>query len=625
MGDSGTDGELTYWEGRYGGFSSSSSGYGGGGGYGSAYGGPPAIAFIPTYAETDKALAWCRLVLAGAFIPLGTFALAVMFRWRYVLDIRARSVNLVLLSGASIVTSYLVAVNEALMILWGPEYSLDWLWPSLLLFFITPTVFVSYVFRALRLAVVFHPKAKRHLRWLIPERNHVVFLLVMGVGFLAIPIRQHYTLQPWEVIPKQVDILATVSLIFAASLACIYPFIRRVDDLFNISKELVIVTALLLILSVGLKCVQWFDNRMLDRWIGRNWNFIISAAVFGVSVVDPLRRLARDPMAITKRNGSERLFLARRSGRSTAHTLSSAASDCEDPGGGEVLGSGATFRALACLASGSLEDGEGYLDGSRLSAVTPAVAAAASVAALSSSSALARPPGADDLSPSPEPGEPEAGNWVYQGISFSSQPNGCCGGGGGGGGGGDRGYARRSRVRDTIESWNFERLSRTPMLAAAFDSFSRKALCHESVLFLSEVSRYESGDFSEPSGLEGPSQYEAFCRITDLFVRPGSREEVNISGEDRRRILDWTHKGEARFAMQAEAERRMIFRRAYQEVKSMLEDNLLRRFLQTEEFRAARAQRNNITTMVSTPNGLFGVVRRVERLEYIVTGVEPML
>lgn len=40
--------------------------------------------------------------------------------------------------------------------------------------------------------------------------------------------------------------------------------------------------------------------------------------------------------------------------------------------------------------------------------------------------------------------------------------------------------------------------------------------------------RYESGDFSEPAGLEGPSQYEAFTRITDLFVRPGSREEVNI-------------------------------------------------------------------------------------------------
>lgn len=37
--------------------------------------------------------------------------------------------------------------------------------------------------------------------------------------------------------------------------------------------------------------------------------------------------------------------------------------------------------------------------------------------------------------------------------------------------------------------WNFERLASTPLLAAAFEEFSRKALCHESVLFLSAVCR----------------------------------------------------------------------------------------------------------------------------------------
>lgn len=41
------------------------------------------------------------------------------------------------------------------------------------------------------------------------------------------------------------------------------------------------------------------------------------------------------------------------------------------------------------------------------------------------------------------------------------------------------------------EMWDFERLASTPLLASAFEDFSRKALCHESVLFLSEVSRYD--------------------------------------------------------------------------------------------------------------------------------------
>lgn len=43
--------------------------------------------------------------------------------------------------------------------------------------------------------------------------------------------------------------------------------------------------------------------------------------------------------------------------------------------------------------------------------------------------------------------------------------------------------------RGTMEVWDFERLARTPLVAAAFEDFTRKALCHESVLFLREVSR----------------------------------------------------------------------------------------------------------------------------------------
>ena len=45
----------------------------------------------------------------------------------------------------------------------------------------------------------------------------------------------------------------------------------------------------------------------------------------------------------------------------------------------------------------------------------------------------------------------------------------------------------------------------------------------------------------------------------------------------------------------------MVFGQAYHEVKHMLEDNLLRRFLQTDQFKTVRAQRNNITTMMGSP------------------------
>lgn len=79
--------------------------------------------------------------------------------------------HLVVVAGSAIVASYLVAVNESLGVLWGPDCCLRWFWSSLVLFFVTPLIFGSYVCRALRLAVVFHPRAKRALPWLIPVRG----------------------------------------------------------------------------------------------------------------------------------------------------------------------------------------------------------------------------------------------------------------------------------------------------------------------------------------------------------------------------------------------------------------------------------------------------------------------
>lgn len=43
-----------------------------------------------------------------------------------------------------------------------------------------------------------------------------------------------------------------------------------------------------------------------------------------------------------------------------------------------------------------------------------------------------------------------------------------------------------------------------------------------------ETYRYQNRDFSDPSSGGELSQYEALLRITDLFIRTGAREEVNI-------------------------------------------------------------------------------------------------
>ncbi|CAM9881255.1 unnamed protein product [Ectocarpus sp. 13 AM-2016] len=155
-----------------------------------------------------------------------------------------------------------------------------------------------------------------------------------------------------------------------------------------------------------------------------------------------------------------------------------------------------------------------------------------------------------------------------------------------------------------MEVWNFERLARTPLLAVAFEDYSKRALCHESVLFLTEVSRYQHEDYATPTKdptRSSPNQFGTFCFITNTFIKAGSPEEVNISDADKKRILELYQKGEEHFEDVNEEERRLIFGRAYLEVKSMLEANLLRRFLNTDRFKSVRMQRENVQAMMDSP------------------------
>lgn len=79
-----------------------------------------------------------------------------------------RSARLVLLGGAALVLSYVKAINASCLVIWGAGFR--WFWSALVLFFVTPVLYGSYVCRALRLAVVFHPQVRRTLPWLIPVR-----------------------------------------------------------------------------------------------------------------------------------------------------------------------------------------------------------------------------------------------------------------------------------------------------------------------------------------------------------------------------------------------------------------------------------------------------------------------
>ncbi|CAM9457898.1 unnamed protein product [Ectocarpus sp. 13 AM-2016] len=534
------------------------------------------------------------------------YALVRFYRSRWILDIRTRSAHLVTLQGVSLLFSMLVTVNGATTIVW--DSGLDWFWISLLLFFVSPALFGSYICRALRLAVVFNPRAKRALPWLIPERNYLAVLLLASVGILAIPIYHEYTLEVWDAIPKQTSILKTQARVLALMLVCIYPFIRNVDDLFNISTELITVTVTIAVVTTVQEVVDEWGGDFEQRWLTSNLSIVFVAVLFCISIVAPLRRLALDPLAATKRNYADRVLLS----RTESHSTRSASGISPERAGGssrivddsddEVAFEDEELGGIPDMDTTAAAAGEG--GGSTGKVATSAVVASGVVATSSADANGAVAPctwkGREvtfaNGSTSVSKGSNSTGNRrdaVQRGQRGRN-------GGRGRGSGGSRGRSDR----EEMEVWDFERLGRTPLLAAAFEDYSKRALCHESVLFLSEVSRYQSDDYATPTNAAAvtyPTQFGTFCYITDTFIKAGAPEEVNISDKDRKLILELYQKGEESFEEVNEEERRMVFKRSYLEVKRMLEANLLRRFLNTDQFKSVRKQRENVQAMMDSP------------------------
>eukprot|EP00904_Undaria_pinnatifida_P005841 jgi/Undpi1/2387/HiC_scaffold_13.g05768.m1 len=134
--------------------------------------------------------------------------------------------------------------------------------------------------------------------------------------------------------------------------------------------------------------------------------------------------------------------------------------------------------------------------------------------------------------------------------------------------------------------WSYDKMASVPAVAEAFRAFAWRALCQESIMFLEEVAKYESGDYaiSQPA----LNQYVAFNHIVKRFIADNSPDEINISSRDKHKLIDIYKSGSVIFFSLDDEERRLIFGEAYLEIRSMLEFNLLHRFLHTDGFRRVR-------------------------------------
>ncbi|CAM9654163.1 unnamed protein product [Chrysoparadoxa australica] len=167
------------------------------------------------------------------------------------------------------------------------------------------------------------------------------------------------------------------------------------------------------------------------------------------------------------------------------------------------------------------------------------------------------------------------------------------------GGGQKQGTDEGYETDDTADSdWSYEKVKGVPEVMESFKDFAKRALCDESLLFLEDVELYESDNtlWSEAGDEEAEGviadvnssdinerRLLACEKICDLYIRSDSCYEVNIESEMRCTILGMLAP-EVFNALEV-SEQRSVFERPYTEIRSLLQINLMYKFLKTSEFK----------------------------------------
>eukprot|EP00752_Nemacystus_decipiens_P007141 g6394.t1 len=441
--------------------------------------------------------AWAHLIFSFVGCVTGTVVLWKMYQARNVLEIRARSAYLVMTLGACLLADLGIDVHVESVHLFG--------WPSnvllthLIYFFTIFTIESCYIWRVIRLGVSFNPRIKRKVPWVMSERLAVTSSVVVGLLSTAIPGYYYLSTDGGHHIVRfaliDLDVVWKSQVALISLQLCLLPVVWFVDDIFRISWELSVIIMLGII---DIVVIRLSETNVLTPGVKQvinssNIGLLWTAALFGFSVVDPMRRLWMNPMArpiVVSRKSYTKVLTRRLSSLKTGPRVTS---------------------------EQSLRSSFSSVEGDRMSDSEV---------------------------------DPRAGSTLRT-------------------------------------EWSYDKMATVPAVAEAFRAFAWRALCQESVMFLEEVAKYESGDYSIASPLV--SQFAAFNQIIKRFVADGAVDEINIGSLDRDRLMFIFKDGSSAFFGQSEEERRLIFKTAFLEIRSMLETNLLHRFLHTEGFRTIMA------------------------------------
>eukprot|EP00903_Cladosiphon_okamuranus_P019452 g17886.t1 len=391
-----------------------------------------------------------------------------------------------------------------------------------------------YGSRTIRLAVLYSPKARKAMPWLISERNHVIGGLLLGAAATAIPLYDISQVDDGPSFDIKYFMLARKHLwlvIFTsqAIVLLLNPIAWYIDDIFGIGPELRVMMVVQLISVVTSRIAEEYASPELLRWVdAENLGFLGTLVMLSITIIAPITRRLLYPLE----SSDPRVIKALQ--RRKAHAALK----------GTSIGPSTSGQACS-----SEEDSDVFFYSSTTAAATQ-----------------------------PSPAASSPGSWTY------------------------------------------ERVMETPQISAAFEAFSKKALCQESFLFLKAATKFqahrsadveagfaddaktkdEDGDGYAPvdsegrrsgkSGEEVQDQFMLFSEIVREYIVDGAPNEINISWKDKNDILElYNNKraGDIGFRDLPASERRLVFARAYAEIRFMLESNLMMKFVSTTEFHKA--------------------------------------
>ncbi|CAM9476836.1 unnamed protein product [Ectocarpus fasciculatus] len=106
---------------------------------------------------------------------------------------------------------------------------------------------------------------------------------------------------------------------------------------------------------------------------------------------------------------------------------------------------------------------------------------------------------------------------------------------------------------NTLALWTYEKVEAMPSVSAAFDEFSRKALCQESIFFLKDVAKFQCDGHRDAVDIGGGddgvggNKFADFTELVLRYIVDGAPDEVNISSGSKVAIVGVYEAGQLAF------------------------------------------------------------------------------